>query len=219
MVAHELRSPLAVISMNIELLAEKVGDPQLSECTTEAQLSVARMSRLVRDLLDLARIEAGVLRISPQPFDVAVLTREILAAYGPLFSKRGVTFTCEPPATAMVAAFDHDRIVQVLSNLLSNAMKATPAGGTVSLSVQRRGGDIELAVKDTGTGIAAQMLPRVFDRFWQGGGEAGAGLGLGLYLCEKIVVAHGGRIWVASEPGNGTTFWFTLPISSTRPVA
>jgi signal transduction histidine kinase len=147
-----------------------------------------------------------------RPVDVGTLLSEILAAYGPLFSKRGSTLICKPPAPGIVATFDHDRIVQVLSNLLSNAMKFTPPGGTVSLLVARSAGDIELAVKDTGAGISAQALPRVFNRFWQGSSEPGAGLGLGLYICEKIIAAHSGRIWVESEPGRGTTFRFTLPL-------
>jgi signal transduction histidine kinase len=215
MVAHELRNPLAVISMNMEFIADRLVDTEISEPATEVQLSVARMNRLLEDLLDLARIEGGTLRITKRPFDVSALLSEILAAYGPFFSKRGVSFTSEPlaPGTpGTVALFDHDRIVQVLSNLLSNAMKATPAGGTVSLRVDRRVDHIELAVKDTGTGIAADALPHLFNRFWQGTSAAGAGLGLGLYICEKIVAAHAGRIWVESELGRGTTFRFRLPI-------
>src|SRR5207244_12179240 len=115
---------------------------------------------------------------------------------GPRFATRGVTFACVPPRAGVVATFDHDRIVQVLSNLLSNAMKFTPVGGTVNLCMDRRADAIELAVSDTGAGIAEPMLPRVFNRFWQASSEPGTGLGLGLYICEKIVTAHAGRIWV-----------------------
>jgi signal transduction histidine kinase len=213
MVAHELRSPLAVISMNVEFIAERLVDPEVIAPATEVQLSVARMNRLLQDLLDLARIEGGTLRIAKRPFDVSALLREIRAAYGPLFAKRGVAFNCDPKTSGLMAKFDHDRIVQVLSNLLSNAMKVTPTGGAVSLSVERRTDDIEIAVNDTGTGIAREALPNVFNRFWQGTKEAGAGLGLGLYICQKIVAAHAGRIWVESELGRGTTFRFRLPIS------
>jgi signal transduction histidine kinase len=210
-VAHELRNPLAVISMNVDFIAERLVDPEVREPATEVQHTVARMTRLLHDLLDLARIEGGTLRILKQPFDVGALLSEILAAYEPLFSKRGLTFTCEPRAPGIVAKFDHDRVVQVLSNLLSNAMKATPAGGVVSLCIERRADDIEFAVKDTGAGIAALALPHVFNRFWQGNSAPGTGLGLGLYICDKIIAAHAGRIWVESEAGRGTTFRFTLP--------
>jgi signal transduction histidine kinase len=222
MVAHELRNPLAVISMNVDFMAERLVDPEVREPAMEVQRSVARMTRLLQDLLDLARIEAGTIRILKQPFDVGALSSEILAAYEPVFATRGVGFTCEPRAPGIVVNFDHDRIVQVLSNLLSNAMKATPPGGAVSLCTRRRADDIEFAVEDTGAGIAAHALPHVFNRFWQGSSEPGTGLGLGLYICEKIVAAHAGRIWVESELGRGTTFRFTLPVLSTRtplPVA
>ena len=214
MVAHELRNPLAIISMNTDYIAERVTDPALREPAVEVQHSVARMGRLLQDLLDLARIEGGSLRIVKRPVDVGMLLSEILAAYGPLFSKRGLSLTCAPPAPGVVATFDHDRIVQVLSNLLSNTLKFTPKGGLVSLNLERRADSIELAVKDTGAGIAAQELPRVFNRFWQGSSEPGTGLGLGLYICERIVSAHAGHVWVESELGRGTTFRFTLPTSS-----
>jgi signal transduction histidine kinase len=111
---------------------------------------------------------------------------------------------------------ERDRIVvdAQLRKLLSNTLKFTPKGGLVSLNPERRADSIELAVKDTGAGIAAQELPRVFNRFWQGSSEPGTGLGLGLYICERIVSAHAGRIWVESELGRGTTFRFMLPTSS-----
>jgi signal transduction histidine kinase len=211
MVAHELRNPLSIISMNAQFIADRVVDPEVREPATEVQHSVARMNRLLQDLIDLARIEGGSFGIVKRPVDVGALLSEILAAYGPLFSKRGSVFICEPRALGIVAMFDHDRIVQVLSNLLCNAMKFTPSGGTVSLLMERRADSIELAVKDTGAGISAHALPHVFNRFWQGSSEPGTGLGLGLYICEKIISAHAGRIWVESEVGRGTTFRFTLP--------
>jgi signal transduction histidine kinase len=212
MVAHELRNPLSVIAMNTDFLAERASDDEVRESVTEVQRSAARMARLLQDLVDLARIEGRTLRIVKRRVDVGALLSEILAAYGPLFAKRGITFTCAAHAPGTVATFDHDRIVQVISNLVSNSMKFTPAGGTVSLRMDRRADDIELAVTDTGAGIVASALPHVFNRFWQGNSEPGTGLGLGLYICEKIISAHAGRIWVESELGRGTTFRFTLPV-------
>ena len=214
MVAHELRNPLAVIAMNSEFIAEGLDSADDREAATEVQHSVARMNRLLLDLLDVARIDGGMLRIVKQPLDVGALLTEISAAYGPLFTKRGVHFACAPTAPGINADFDHDRILQVLSNLLSNAMKFTAPGGTVSLCMQRSPDEsIELAVKDTGSGIPGAALPHVFNRFWQGCGAPGTGLGLGLYICDKIVAAHAGRMWVESELGKGTTFRFTLPAS------
>jgi signal transduction histidine kinase len=211
MVAHELRNPLAIISMNADFIADRVVDEEVREPAVEVQHSVARMSRLLQDLIDLARIEGGSLRIVKRPVDVGTLLSELLAAYEPLFSKRGLKLVCEAREPGIVATFDHDRIVQVLSNLLCNAMKFTAPGGTVSLLMERGPDHIELAVQDTGSGIAAQALPHVFSRFWQGTSEPSTGLGLGLYICEKIISAHAGRIWVESELGVGTTFRFTLP--------
>jgi signal transduction histidine kinase len=112
----------------------------------------------------------------------------------------------------VVASFDHDRIIQVLSNLLANAMKFTPANGTVDLHVEQRTDQVELVLRDDGPGIAATALPHIFKRFWQIDSSGRRGLGLGLHICEEIVAAHGGRIWVESELGRGTTFRFTLPL-------
>ena len=201
MVAHELR--IAVIAMNTEFIVESAAETDVRESASELQRSVARKARLLQDLVDLARIEGGIFRIVKQDVDVGELMSEILAAYGPLFAKRGVAFTCAPPAAGTVATFDHDRIVQVVSNLVSNAMKFTPQGGTVNLCMEQRPGTIELAVKDTGTGIAASALPRVFDRFWQGNSEPGTGLGLGLYICERIIAAARGADLGRERAGQG----------------
>jgi signal transduction histidine kinase len=116
------------------------------------------------------------------------------------------------PVDAIVASFDHDRIVQVLSNLLGNAMKFVPAQGTVDLHVKRRDGQVEFVLHDNGPGIHPNALPNVFKRFWQIDSDKRRGLGLGLYICHEIVEAHGGRIWVESDFGKGATFRFTLPV-------
>jgi len=131
----------------------------------------------------------------------------------PLFEARRLSFTVDASALPVPwpIAFDHDRIAQVLSNLLSNAMKFTQANGTVSLRANWHADCVEFVVRDSGPGIAKHALPHVFERFWQAGTESRDGLGLGLYICKTIVEAHGGRIGVESERGNGATFRFTLP--------
>jgi signal transduction histidine kinase len=212
MVTHELRNPLAVISANAQFLANSV-DAAMREAAVDVQHATARMTRLLSDLLDGARIDAGTLRIVPARRDVGALLREICASYTPLFEARRLSFTVDASALPVPGpiAFDHDRIVQVLSNLLSNAMKFTQANGTVGLRADWHADCVEFVVRDNGPGIAKHALPHVFERFWQAGTESRDGLGLGLYICKTIVEAHGGRIGVESERGNGATFRFTLP--------
>lgn len=214
MVAHDLRSPLSVISLNASCLSE-AEDFSVREMGHDMVLAAARMERLVCDLLDVARCEAGALRIIKRPQDVGALVSEVLRSYHPLFEARGLTFDAEAPA-GVVCSLDHDRIVQVLANLLGNAMKFTPRGGAVHLRAERRGEDVELTLRDSGAGIASEALPHVFERFWKVDDEARRGLGLGLYICEKIVTAHGGRIGVESALGKGSRFHFTLPLQAAQ---
>jgi len=214
MVTHELRNPLAVISMTAQYLGDRAADAETREAAVDVQHSAARMTRLLSDLLDGARIDAGTFRVVPAPHDVGALMHEIRASYTPLFEARQLNFTVDAPAPPVpgVIAFDHDRIVQVLSNLLSNAMKFTRAKGTVNLLANWQADCVEFVVRDSGPGIAKDALPHVFERFWKAGTESRDGLGLGLYICKTIVDAHGGRIGVESGRGNGATFRFTLPV-------
>jgi signal transduction histidine kinase len=212
-VAHDLRSPLSVISLTAENLAQMTPGsfkPQLVNPITSA---VFRMERLLDDLLDLARIESGTLRIVKRRLDIGVLLSEVLRSYGPMFAARGITFTVAKPAHPTVLFFDHDRIVQVLSNLLGNAMKFTPQRGKVALQVDKQVDCVVVALSDDGPGIPPDVLPHVFERFLQIDSDTRRGLGIGLHICENIIHAHKGRIWAESEFGNGATFRFTLPAS------
>ena len=211
MVAHDLRNPLSIITMNAEIIAGSTKEADTREAAQEVQVAAARMERLLADLLDVARIESGTLRIFKREHDVDAFLAEVVRCYRPLFEARGMTLAVELPGHPLTAWFDHDRIVQVLSNLLGNAMKFTPPGRTVHLCMGQRGTDLEFVVRDTGPGIAANHLPHVFKRFWQLNHNTQSGLGLGLYICDKIIEAHAGRIWVESTPGEGSTFRFTLP--------
>jgi signal transduction histidine kinase len=211
MVTHDLRNPLCLISLGAEGIAEMTNE----ECTRTAAhgiaLAAARMERLLSDLLDVARIESGTLRMVKQRHDVAALLLEVRLAYEPLFLARGITLTVDTPADGLEAVFDHDRIVQVLSNLLGNAMKFTPAAGKVRLHAERRAKVLVVTVSDNGPGIPRSAMKHIFERFWQIDSEMRRGLGLGLHICEKIMQAHGGEIGAESEPGKGATFRFTLP--------
>jgi signal transduction histidine kinase len=210
-VTHDLRSPLNVISVNAQYIARFSQEATIREAADDATRAAARMERLLIDLLDVARIDAGALRMVKLPNDAAVLVAQILHSYQPLFESRGMTFNAEAPAEGLMVPFDHDRIVQVISNLLGNAMKFSSPAGKVSLRVQRRTDALEFEVRDNGPGIHSDELAHVFEKFWKIDSDTRRGLGLGLHICKSIVEGHGGRIWVESEFGRGAAFFFTLP--------
>lgn len=212
MVSHDLRSPLTVISLSAAFLRKGVAESDSEELVEDIVQSAERMERLLADLLDLARAESGVLGVDRSKHDIGELLSEVYRLYRPLFANRDMSLTIDEPALPLYATFDHDRIVQVLSNLLGNALKfAQETGGTAALSVCRREGDIEFEVRDNGPGIESETLPHIFEKFWQSGRDDRRGLGLGLYICQQIVNEHGGRLWVESVLGVGSTFRFTIP--------
>ncbi|MEP7243128.1 MAG: ATP-binding protein [Gammaproteobacteria bacterium] len=210
-VTHDLRSPLAVISLSAGSIAEMTNEPATRSAAHAIGLAAARMERLLSDLLDIARIDSGTLRIIRQRQDLGALLAEVRRSYEPMFAARGITFKVGTLETKLHASFDHDRIVQVLSNLLGNAMKFTQAGGTVALDVEQRTDALIFTVRDDGPGVPQAALLHVFDRFWQIDSHTRRGLGLGLHICQNLIQAHGGRIWAESELGKGATFGFTLP--------
>jgi signal transduction histidine kinase len=170
------------------------------------------MERLLIDLLDVARIESGTLRLNKREHHLGALLFEVLRSYEPMFTARGLTFTIDPLPDDAIVEFDYERIVQVLSNLLGNAIKFTDGGGTVALRVERQAEQIVFELRDDGLGIAESALPHVFERFWQIDSDTRRGLGLGLHICKNIIETHGGRIWVESEVGKGSIVRFTLPV-------
>jgi signal transduction histidine kinase len=212
MVTHDLRSPLMVIAMGAEAIATDTHEPPTRKVAHMMLQAAARMDRLVADLLDALRIQSGTLRITKQSQGIDALLTEVLQTYGPLFANRHLNFTVDVPTTAIVVSFDYDRIVQVLSNLLGNAMKFTPQGGTVILHAQQRAQQVEFSLSNSGPGIFPNDLPHIFERFWQIDNKSRRGLGLGLYICKTIVEGHGGTIKAESELGQGTTIRFTLPV-------
>jgi len=214
-VSHDLRGMLSALGMNAELLLEgapeSLGDEVRKHAAVNKRL-LGRMNTLINDLLDVASIEAGKLACVTEHVELDTLIHETLEAFEPLAASKRVTLSgkAEVVEGPLHAELDAGRILQVLANLVSNALKFTPAGGRISIRVGRAKGGIEFAVSDTGIGISAEALPTVFERFRQVN-KARGGLGLGLHISKSIVEAHSGRMWVESTPTKGSTFHFFLP--------
>jgi signal transduction histidine kinase len=215
MVSHDLRTLLGGIALQAALLKRDAAEDEVGKKTGQGlekiQRFTARMNRLIGDLLDVASLQEGRLRVSPTLQDATVTARESVEAFQPLASARGLSLDLEIRGQPLMATFDHERVLQVLANLLSNAIKFTPPGGRISLRVESVGPDVCFSVEDTGSGIPSHQLEAVFERFWQARSEDWRGLGLGLYISKGIVEAHGGRIWAESQLGKGSTFSVTFP--------
>jgi signal transduction histidine kinase len=213
-VSHDLRNPLSAISMCARALEEDIGarDPRALEVASTIHEAANLMHRLISDLLDVASIDAGRLSIESKPSDIVIAIVQAAEVFERTAAEREVTLAIDVPDDLPTVEADAERVVQVLSNLLGNALKFTQPGGRVTLRAQTDGPDITVSVADTGCGISSADLPRVFDRFWHSRGSSKArGTGLGLAISRGIITAHGGRIWAESEVGKGSTFHFTLP--------
>ncbi|MGH7552953.1 MAG: GAF domain-containing sensor histidine kinase, partial [Longimicrobiales bacterium] len=212
-VSHDLRNPLNTIGMTTQFLLEAPCDPVKLQKHLEVILRAEeRMDRLIQDLLDVARIEAGkALAIQERMERPAELVREAHEAFAAQAHEKGIRFECNAPSELPMVSVDRGRILQVLSNLISNALKFTPRGGQVAVSVSAVDGEVQVSVRDTGPGIGAQERERIFLPFWQAKRATRTGAGLGLAISHGIIEQHGGRIWVESEIGAGTIVSFSLP--------
>jgi signal transduction histidine kinase len=189
-------------------------EQEKAEMLEMVKRATARIDRLVKDLVEVGRMEAGRgLAIEAACADVAPVLREVCAAHAAMAGARQLRVVCDAPAALPPVYVDCHRLMQVLSNLVGNAIKFTPAGGTISVAAAVAGGELRVPVKDTGDGMEAEDLERIFDPYWQAERTACLGAGLGLKIAKGIVEAHGGRIWARSAPGQGTTFVFTLPLA------
>ncbi|MGH9409468.1 MAG: sensor histidine kinase [Vicinamibacterales bacterium] len=208
-VAHELRTPLTVIQGKLEGLLDGLyprDDHHLGNVLDEARV----LARLVEDLRTLANAETGVLTLEKEPTDLAMLAGDVVASLSAEAAARQVTVRLEAPPTLPTIVIDPVRVRQVLANLVSNALHFAPAGGRVMVSARADDHDVTMAVADTGVGIRAEDLPKVFDRFYKG--DASRGSGLGLTIARRLIEAHGGTIRAESTAGHGATMTFTLPI-------
>ncbi|MBN1205412.1 MAG: PAS domain S-box protein [Myxococcaceae bacterium] len=213
-VAHDLRTPLQVISLSARSLSKRLPEERRADRKPleTIERAVARATRLIEDLLDVARMEAGRIPVERRPEELAPLLKEALELHRALAEAKSVQLTLSVPEPCPFVLADRDRLLQIFSNLIGNAIKFTPERGQIALRVERAGDRVRFSVSDTGPGIPAESLPRVFDPFWQAqvGGKEGAGLGLA--IVKGLVEAHDGHIWVESTPGVGSTFFFTLPL-------
>jgi signal transduction histidine kinase len=178
---------------------------------TIMERAVKGMDRLVRDLLDVSRLEAGAFRVELAPVAVPTLLADLAEEFAELSASRGVRLERAVAEDVPPARADRARLLQALANLLDNALRVTPSGGAVTVSGARANDLVELSVRDTGPGIPAEQLPHLFDRFWQGPREQRGGAGLGLAIVKGIVDAHGGRLAVESRVGEGTSFRMWIP--------
>jgi signal transduction histidine kinase len=216
-VAHDIGNSLSAVKIHALVLERTLpaGDAgsEARKRTGAIRDLTVQMDRLRQDLLDVAAIEAGRLSFEPAPMDVAEVVAEAAAALAEVAAEKGVSLSAAAaPGLPRVSA-DRERVLQVLANLGGNAVKFTPAGGTVTVRAERDGGCVRVSCADTGPGISGDDLPHVFDRFWQARSTRRAGAGLGLAIAKGIVEAHGGTISAESTSGEGSTFAFTLPVA------
>jgi signal transduction histidine kinase len=212
-VAHDLRNPLNTIHMATSLLIEEPG-PETARVSQLRiiQRSGERMNRLIQDLLSVTTIEAGRLSIAARKMTVPDLFREASEMLEPTAREKSISLIVNVADDLPAVRADPARVLQVFSNLVGNAVKFTPAGGSITLSATRSDGRVLCSVADTGPGIPAAQIPRLFGKFWQAKRGDGRGVGLGLAIARGIVEAHGGTIDVRSEVGQGSVFSFSLPV-------
>lgn len=237
---HELRTPLTTVTANAQLLErglrqlrDLLADEHPSKAAIDARLNrlsehtdrISRRStvlaRLINDLVDVSRIHAERLELDLRSIDISVLLREVITEQRQVHPDRDIVVVGLEPGSELPTVADPDRIAQVLTNYLTNALKYAPPPSPVEVSITREGEMIRVAVRDGGPGLDAEQRRLIWDRFYRAPGievqsGSGVGLGLGLYIARTIVERHGGRVGVESTPGEGSTFWFTLPLSGTR---
>lgn len=216
-VGHDLQTPLASMRVIVEALADGVvDDPETVErYLRTAQRDIRSLSHLIDNLFDMAQLDAGDLQLERRPNSISDLISDTLETFSALAARRGVTLEGTVAPGVDPVFMDGQQIGRVLANLVSNALRHTPAGGTVHVEAAQREGAVRVDVRDTGEGIPSDDLPHVFDQFYRGEksrSRATGGSGLGLSISKAIVEAHGGHIGVESAPDEGTRFSFTLPI-------
>jgi signal transduction histidine kinase len=216
-VSHELRTPLTAIRGHVAALREGVVDDEASQERSLEVISeeAARLERLVGDVLDLAKLDARRFALLREEVDMRALCERAYATFAEEARSRGIEYELELDGGAVLIT-DGDRVLQIVTNLIANALRWTPAGGRVDLGLAAANGEVKVAVDDTGPGIEPQMAERIFRPFWSGDG---GGTGLGLAIARELALALGGRLELHSEPGHGSRFVLVLPVKTPQPAA
>ncbi len=219
LLSHDLRNPLTVIQAQAQFILRTAGADETARRRAEAILtSTRRMSAMIRDLVDSARLESGRLTLDRQPVDLTSYLPMLVEQTSDVVDTARIVM--DIPADVPPVSADSERVARIVTNLLTNAFKYSPPGAEVRVEARHIGAEAVISVSDRGAGIAAADAPRIFDRFYRAAGAPRAdGLGLGLYITRMLVEAHAGRIWVESEPGRGSRFSFTLPLAALPPGA
>jgi PAS domain S-box-containing protein len=219
-VSHDLRNPVAAVKMlsRMMLRGPNNGGSESREYIELIAQAAEQMDALIRDLLDVNRLDGGKLVISPVPVEPSVLLTDSLQTLRPLVEEKAISLDLQIETPLPQVMADRERIQQALSNLVGNAIKFSPTGSKIVVGARGEPDDVVISVIDRGKGIAAEHLPRVFDRYWQSSRTDRQGAGLGLAIAKGIVEAHGGRIWIESTPGEGTIASFSLPLAPTNSV-
>jgi len=213
---HELKTPLVPIIASSELLADELHDEQLLKITRGIQRGASTLNSRIDTMLDVARGELGTLGLKYKEVDVLALINQIVEEVSPVASNQELSFVLEVPSALPSIWADEGRLEQVIMNILTNAFKFTPREGAVTLRVKERDTALLVEVQDTGSGITKENWHKIFEAYYRvdSGKQRPAGLGLGLALCKTIVEAHGGKIWVESEEGKGSSFSFSIPFKA-----
>ena len=217
-VSHDLKNPIVAIAIVARLMRRDLSKGAMEagsvlENLTLIEQAAAGMDRMISDLLDVEQFSHAKLKLKPEQVDVRALLQECTRLFAPVVSSKSFSMTIHTAPEPIFADLDHDRIHQVLSNLIGNSLKFTPNGGTISLSAQKQETQVEISVTDNGPGIPEDEKEQIFERFSQLKRNDRRGLGLGLFIAKWIVEAHGGRIWVMSEVAKGSTFSFSIPLT------
>jgi len=212
-VSHDLRNPLGAIVSATELLTEKISviDDETKQLVDLIKRNAEISLRLISDILDMERVAQGKLQLLLKPHDIGDIIRHSIESHAHLALAKKIVLKASVIEDSEIVNCDRDRIAQVLSNLIGNALKYTPAEGSVTVEFQKTATEIKISVSDTGPGISEVQKNRIFERFAQLGNKDRQGLGLGLYISKMLIEAHKGKLWVVSLPGEGSTFYFTLP--------